>query len=164
METKRMIVKTARDIQGAGSDLLEYLRVIDVAPSAFGEWTRRDAVGQLVEPPPRPMTQEETDFRINLRHELKQLAHMRHLTFGAQQLWRKYRGRITRDEFRKLAREVRAEATRERLAGLLRYEFTHPDDPTRWTSSPGRAIASTAGDVARSGSSTSARAALSARR
>lgn len=122
-----MIVETAREIQAAGNDLTEYLRVIGVPVSTFGFWAREAAEGKLVPKPPRPPTLEETSFRINLSHEMKQLAHRRHITFGLHHLWVKVRGRITRDEFRKLATEVRREANRERLAGLLRYEFTHPD-------------------------------------
>lgn len=122
-----MIVEIGREIQKAGSDLTEYLRVISVPPSTFGFWAREAAAGKLVPQPPRPPTQEETFFRINLCHEMKQLKHRRNKTFGLDQLWARSRGKITRDEFREMANKVRIEVNRELRAGMLRYEFTHPD-------------------------------------
>jgi hypothetical protein len=122
-----VIVETARQVQSAGSDLTEYLRVVGVSPTSFGRWVHADAEGSLVPPPPPPPTQEELDFRVLLCSEIRALAHRRHVTFGLNQLWSKFRDRITREEFRKLAAQIRAEVNRERRAGLLRYEFTHPD-------------------------------------
>ncbi|MCE9555329.1 MAG: hypothetical protein K8T91_18420 [Planctomycetes bacterium] len=122
-----MIVETARQVQDAGNDLTEYLSVVGVPPTSFGRWVREAAEGRLVSPPPHQPTQEEIDFRIQLCAEIRALAHRRHVSFGLNQLWSKFRNRITRDEFRKLAVQIRAEVNRERRAGLLRYEFTHPD-------------------------------------
>ena len=73
------------------------------------------------------MTLEETTFRINLCEEMKMLKHRRNKTFGLDQLWARSRGHITRDEFREMANQVRIEANRALRAGMLRYEFTHPD-------------------------------------
>jgi hypothetical protein len=122
-----VIVETARAIQGAGHDLTEYLRVVGVPPTSFGRWVEEDAKGSLVPPAPPPPTQEEIDFRILLCSEIRNLGHRRHVSFGLSRLWNRYRGRITRDEFRKLATQIRAEVNRERRAGLLRYEFLYPD-------------------------------------
>lgn len=122
-----MIVETAREIQSAGSDLTEYLRVVGVPVSTFSLWAREAAAGNLVPQPPRPLTLEETTFRINLCAEMKQLKHRRNKTFGLDQLWARSRGRITRDEFREMANQVRIEVNRELRAGMLRYEFLHPD-------------------------------------
>jgi hypothetical protein len=122
-----VIVETAREVQDAGSDLTEYLRVVGVPPTSFGRWVQEHKEGRLVPATPPPPTQEELDFKIQLCAEIRALAHRRHVTFGLNQLWSKFRDRITRDEFRKLAVQIRAEVNRERRAGLLRYEFTHPD-------------------------------------
>ncbi|MCC6738524.1 MAG: DDE-type integrase/transposase/recombinase [Planctomycetia bacterium] len=122
-----MIVETARQVQDTGSDLTEYLRVVGVPPTSFGRWVQEAREGRLVPAPPRPPTEEDIAFRILLCAELRALGHRRSVTFGLAPLWNRYRGRITRDEFRKLAKQIRAEVIRERRAGLHRYEFTHPD-------------------------------------
>lgn len=122
-----MIVETAREIQAAGSDLTEYLRVIAVPVSTFGLWARDAAAGKLVPQPPRPLSLEETTFRIHLCEEMKMLKHRRNKTFGLDQLWARSRGKITRDAFREMANEVRIQVNRELRAGMLRYEFPFPD-------------------------------------
>lgn len=122
-----MIVETARQIQDAGSDLTQYLRVVGVPPSTFGLWARDHAEGKLVPQPPREMTEEERMFRIDLIARMKALGHRRRMTFGLQRLWAEVKDKIRRAEFREIARQVRIEVNRERRGRLLSYEFTHPD-------------------------------------
>lgn len=122
-----MIVDTGQEIQALGNDLMGYLGVIGLSPSTFGYWTREAIAGRLVEQPPRPPTAEELKLWAEIREKMKYLAHRRHYTFGLTPLWTEYRGRINRENFREMAREVRAEVNREKRKNLLRYEFTHPD-------------------------------------
>jgi hypothetical protein len=122
-----MIVETSREIQDLGSDVLGYLGTIGVSPSTFGFWAREAAAGTLVDPPPRAPTQEELKLWAEIRLKLRDLAHRRHYTFGLIPLWAQYRGKISREKFRDMSREVRAEVNREKRKNLLRYEFTHPD-------------------------------------
>ena len=122
-----MIVETGREIQKLGCDLMGYLGVIAVSPSTFGFWAREAAAGTLVPEPPRPPTAEEEKLWLDIRMDMRWLIHRRHYSFGLGPLWTKYRGRINREKFRDLAREVRAEVNRERRRHMLRYEFTHPD-------------------------------------
>ncbi len=122
-----MVVETGREIQALGSDLLGYLGTMGVSPSTFGFWAREFAAGRLTDVPPRPPTQEELKLWADVRAKMKDLAHRRHYTFGLTPLWTEFRGRIGREKFREIAREVRAEVNREKRKNLLRYEFTHPD-------------------------------------
>jgi hypothetical protein len=122
-----MVVDTGREVQDLGSDLMGYLGVIGVSPSTFGFWAREGALGRLVEQPPRPPTQEEEKLWAEIRYKMRDLAHRRHYTFGLTPLWTEYRVKISREKFRDMAREVRAEVNREKRKNLLRYEFTHPD-------------------------------------
>lgn len=122
-----MIVETSREIQDLGSDVLGYLGTIGISPSTFGFWAREAARGTLVDAPPRPPTQEEQKLWAEIRMKMKDLGHRRHYTFGLNPLWAEYRGRLSREKFRQIAREVRDEVKREKRKNLLRYEFTHPD-------------------------------------
>lgn len=122
-----MIVETSREIQGLGSDVLGYLGTIGISPSTFGFWAREAAAGRLVDAPPRPPTQVELLLWTEIRLKMRDLAHRRHYTFGLTPLWTEYREKISREKFRQMAREVRAEVNREKRKNLLRYEFTHPD-------------------------------------
>lgn len=122
-----MIVETGREIQTLGGDLVGYLGVVAVSPSTFGFWAQEAAAGRLVAEPPRPPTAEEITLWTEIRVKMVDLAHRRHYTFGLTPLWSEYRGRISREKFRDLAREVRAEVNRDLRRRMLRYEFTHPD-------------------------------------
>lgn|GEM_PF-3333548 len=127
VDAKRMIVEAGHEIQELGADLLGYLGVIGVSASTYGHWMREDLAGRLVEAPPREPTQAERAPWDGLREKMRDLAHRRHYTFGLNPLRTEYRGRVTREKFRELAREVRAQVNRERRKGWLRYEFAHPD-------------------------------------
>ncbi len=122
-----MIVETGREAQGLGSDVLGYLEIIGISPSTFGFWAREAAAGALMDPPPRPPTAEELKLLSDIRMEMKDLIHRRHYTYGLGPLWAEYRGKISRERFRDLAREVRREVNRDRRKNMLRYEFTNPD-------------------------------------
>lgn len=122
-----MILETGREIQGLGCDLMGYLGVVGVSPSSYGFWAREQSGGRLVELPPRPPTQEEEKLWAELREKMRSLAHRRHYSFGLVPLWAEYRERVTREKFRELAREIRAQVNREKRSNLLRYEFLHPD-------------------------------------
>jgi hypothetical protein len=122
-----MVVETAREVQNLGSEILGYLGIIGVSPSTFGFWARESAAGRMVDPPPRPPTQEELKLWAEIRMKMRDLAHRRHYTFGLTPLWAEYRQKVSRERFRQMAREVRAEVNRQKRKNLLRYEFTHPD-------------------------------------
>ena len=122
-----MIVETGREIQGLGVDLRGYLGVVGVSPSTYGHWIREEVAGRLVELPPRPPSAATLALWAELREKMKDLAHRRHYTFGLNPLCTAYMGRVSRVKFRELARDVRAEANREKRKNWLRYEFTHPD-------------------------------------
>jgi hypothetical protein len=122
-----MIVEVGSEIQGLVGNLTGYLEVLGIPPRTYGSWAELHVTGRLVDPPPPVPTKEEIEFREDLRARMRELAHRRHYTFGLDALWSGARGRMTREAFRQMAREVRAEVNRQRRSNLLRYEFLFPD-------------------------------------
>jgi transposase InsO family protein len=122
-----MIVEVGSEVQALVGNLTGYLGVLGIPPRTYGSWVESHVAGRLVDPPPPVPTKEETERREGLRARMRELAHRRHYTFGLAPLWNEVRETMSREDFRRLAREVRAEVNRERRSQILRYEFLFPD-------------------------------------
>lgn len=122
-----MIVEVGREVQQVAGNIMEYLNMIGVAPRSYGEWIRSYVAGTLVAQPPRPPSQETLKKLDELKAELIDLDHRQHCTHGLEPLFQKYKGQVTREVFRRLAMEARAEAKRIFRNKMQRYEFVTRD-------------------------------------
>jgi hypothetical protein len=110
-----------------GCDLAKYLNVIDLSPSTYWSWALAVSEGTMVEKPDQMLSAEQIATVKEIRHWLRDHAMNERSTYGLRSLWKRFRDKISRELYRKIAEEVRLDVNRELRNKIQRYEFNFPD-------------------------------------